>query len=128
MTDHEQIMSIVEREWPRCAPYLQEAIDHGGNLHTLESVHARVLDGRAQFFPMPHGGGVTEFVDYPTGRVLNFWLAGGDMDEICTTHDRLLPWARQNGAVATMIQGRRGWRRVFDRYEPVGEILLRRLP
>lgn len=108
-----------DREWARCAPWLQAALDAGPRTHTLEDVRGCVQRGTAQFWCGRNCAIVTELVTYPQVKTMNFWLAGGDLAEL---RDELRPlaeaYAKANGARFATIVGRPGWSRALG-YERV---------
>ena len=44
-------MTPFDQEWSRCSQWLQAALDHAGNLFSLDDVKAAVLRGEAIFLP-----------------------------------------------------------------------------
>lgn len=44
-------MTGFDQEWDRCGPWLQAALDHAGNLFTLDDVKQAVIKGKAIFYP-----------------------------------------------------------------------------
>ena len=53
---------MFEQEWQRCSPWLQDALDHAGNLFSLDDVRKAFLVGMsfciqphvAFYVPLPH--------------------------------------------------------------------------
>ena len=103
----------VKTDWERCAPWLQSALDHAGNLFLLEHVWDTVASGKAQFWPGKGCAIVTEVKQYPLKRILNVWLAGGDLEELKVMSHFVRSYAEQMYCDAMMIQGRPGWHKVF---------------
>lgn len=54
---------------------LRKALAVGKDTHSLEDVRARIEDGQAVYWPGPTSVIITEVIDYPQHRQLNFWLA-----------------------------------------------------
>ena len=106
-------------EWARCAPWLEAALAEADGSHSLEDVKAAVLAGEADFWPGKRAAMVTEIITFPRRRVLNFWLAGGDLAEL---RDELRPrveeLARKHGCQAAHVAGRQGWARALG-YRPI---------
>jgi hypothetical protein len=97
-------------EFDRCALWIEAALEHTGGFFNLDDVRERVISGEAIFWPGERSAVVTEWGDFPRGqRVLNFWLAGGDLGELRRMHDAISAWARSQGATHTTIAGRAGW-------------------
>lgn len=100
-------------EFVRCIPWLQAALDAGGNTHTIEDLFRSISVGRMQFWPAPRGCAVTEIVVYPRRKTLHIFLAGGEMDQIVDMDGSAAEFARANGCDGMSICGRRGWVRVL---------------
>lgn len=100
-------------DFARCIPWLQAALDAGGNTHTIADVFDAVAAGRMQFWPAPRGCAITEIIAYPRKKVLHIFLAGGEMDQIVDMDGSATEFARANGCDGMSICGRRGWARVL---------------
>ena len=70
-----------------------------------------------QLWPAPRGCIVTEIVVYPRKRVLNLFLAGGELDQIVDMNNDITAWAVKNDCTAGTMSGRIGWKKVL---EPLG--------
>lgn len=105
---------VTDLDFERVAPYLQEALGYTGNTHTLDDVRRGIADGLLQLWPAPTSAIVTELITYPTGvKVVNFFLAGGNMAEVKSLYHIVLQWARAEGCTRASFTGRRGWERTF---------------
>lgn len=100
-------------EWDRCAPYVQAALDHAGNLFDVDDVLRLIEDGKAQFWPGKQCAVITEIKQYPKKRLLHVWLGGGDLDELTVMANYVREYAKHVGCDAITIQGRPGWQKVF---------------
>lgn len=100
-------------EWDRCRYWLDAALD---GTHTIEDVRAEIENGTAQFWPMPKSAAVTLVQDYPRGRVLRVWLAGGDLEDLRKHLVVLDNYGREQGCCAIELEGRKGWERVLPGY------------
>ena len=100
-------------EWERCGPWIQAALDHGGNLFSLNDVLEAIQNGQAQFWPGKDCALVTEIRIYPLKKICNVWLAGGNLEEIkqIVTYIRL--FAKQTKCDAITLQGRPGWQKIY---------------
>lgn len=127
MTEVERYEMAVLTLWPHCEPLLRPAIDLMGGLHDSGTVLEFILDRRAELWPGKKSAIVTEFVDYPKGRVLHFWLAGGDLGELREMEPGIAEWGRRQGCTAATISGRRGWLRALDGYREVATAMRREL-
>lgn len=120
----------MNREWFRCAPFLDAALAHAGRTHALGHVARMIEAGEAQFWPGERAAMVTVVEDEPLERRLLIWLAGGDLEELV---QRLRPaveaWARTIGCHRTLIVGRPGWERALARegYAPLARVIAKEL-
>lgn len=101
---------------------LDEALLHAKGTHTREDVAREIAEGRLKLWVGEASVGVTEFVQFPRRRVLNVFLAGGDMDDLRRCVTGIEAYARGGGADAMMFHGRAtrgcGWARLWPDYEP----------
>lgn len=111
-------------EWERCREYLAPAVDP---TWTLEAVELELRERRAVFWPMERSAVVTQVMQYPNGRVLRIWLAGGDLDELRHFLPAADNYARSEGCVAVEIEGRLGWERVLPGYVKRRVVLVKEL-
>jgi hypothetical protein len=120
-------MKAIEH-FERCWPWLAAALEHAGNTHSKEQVLAAFKDGSAYFHPLPHGAMSTYFQTHPSGlRDQVFWLAGGDLGEICKGVELLTRWAREEKCDRSVIYGRKGWVKKLPDFRIGGSILIRKL-
>lgn len=89
------------------------ALRHAGGSHDVHDVLAMVEAGRLQLWEGAQSLIVTEIVDYPRLRELQFFLAAGNMDEIKTLYPIVLQWGREQQCHRAVFVGRRGWERSF---------------
>lgn len=99
--------------WLRLRDKLAPALEREGWLFSLDDVWQAVQNEQAQFWPGQNSAVVTEIRIYPATKVLNVWLAGGELDEI----RQMLPLIRQFGHMnhcsKITMQGRKGWARAL---------------
>ena len=108
-------MSPFDQEWERCSPWMQAALDHAGNLFSLEDVKKSVIKGEAIFLPGLEAVVIAEIRVYPQKRIYNCWLAGGNLEELKLAFaPAIRRYAKRAGCDAITIQGRPGWQRVFN--------------
>jgi hypothetical protein len=121
-------MNEFDHEWERCGAWLQSALDHAGNLFALDDVKRAVLEGKAAFIPGIKAAVVTEVRIYPQKKIYNCWLAGGDLEELKMAFAPVIrAYAKKSGCDVITIQGRPGWRRVFNMREK-GVVLTEEVP
>lgn len=102
-------------DFGRLSGHIEAALAYTGDppTHTLEDIRDAVADGRLQMWPTENSVVFTEILQYPRKRVLNFFLAGGNLDDMKALQPIILEWGRSQGCdVATFI-GRPGWSRTF---------------
>ena len=100
-------------EWERCSAWIQAALDHAGNLFSLEDVLEAIQTGKAQFWPGKDCALVTEVRQYPLKKICNVWLAGGDLEEIKHIVTYIRMFAKQADCDAITLQGRPGWQKIY---------------
>lgn len=91
---------------------------------TEDEVLNELLLGRAQLWRGECSVMVTQLVSQPEPYVL-VWLGAGDLRELLTIQPVVGSWAKQHGAKAARINGRKGWARALKRigFAPDGEDL-----
>jgi len=104
-------------DWTRCAPWIEAALKHAGDFYEIGDILAEVEAGEALFWPGEKAAVVTQFWDFPRAKAINFWLAGGDMEELRQMHDEIAAWAKARGCTHAIIAGRAGWSRALG-YTP----------
>lgn len=100
-------------DFERYRDWIQAALDHGGNTHTFEDIVHGITIGRLQLWPAPRGCAVTEIVVYPQKKVLNLFLAGGELEQFFDMYEDAAAWGRSQGCTAMTLSGRLGWERVM---------------
>jgi hypothetical protein len=119
-----------EREWGRCAPWLDAALAQAGRTHTLADVRALVAAGEARFWPGRASALVAALETDPGERRLLIWLAGGERREL---EGELLPlaeaWGRECGCRRVLVIGRAGWERTLKSkgYAPLARVIAKDL-
>lgn len=97
----------------RAAPLLQAALsaDDARPLWTLDDVRADLEARRAHLWLGERSAMVTTITDYPAAgeRLIECWLAGGEMAEILSMTPVIEDWGRKVGCTQAQVCGRRGW-------------------
>ena len=96
-------------------PHIEAALEYSGGTHEFEDVKQAILEGRMQLWPAPNSCAVTEIAEYARKKVINVFLAAGEMDEVLAGFDSVAEWARRQGCHSMTISGRKGWTRVLDK-------------
>jgi hypothetical protein len=116
--------AAVDAVWGRCVQHLQPALDFEYGLHRIEDVRAAIDRDEAQLWPAPEGTIVSEIKEYPSGtRVLRLWLAGGSLGYLMAAEPLIRDWGRERGCSASIITGRKGWKRVLPDYRHTADVL-----
>lgn len=76
---------------------------------------------------MPNSVIVTSVETYPQAKVLQLWLAGGDLKEILAAEPTIMAWAAKRGCSMLRIAGRRGWVRFFPGATMSHAVITRRI-
>lgn len=93
---------------------IEEALVYADHSHTFEDVRDMVHAGRLQFWPGAHSVIITEILDYPRYKALNYFLAGGgSLAEMEAMTPGIEAWARSMGCDRAVMTGRLGWERTF---------------
>lgn len=113
-------MEDLDTELDRCRPWIEAALDRGGNTHIFEDIVDGVKKGLMQFWPADDACAVTEIICYPRKKVLHIFLAGGNMDTIVDMDESAVHYAKLSGCTGMSVAGRKGWQRVLDKkgYKP----------
>lgn len=128
MTYHESLhQTAILTLWPQAHPLLAPAIDMMHGLHDGGTVLAALLERRAELWTGKQSAVITEFVEYPLGRCLHFWLAGGDLEELKTMEPEIIAWGKTQGCVGASISGRRGWLRELPDYKEAATVMFKRI-
>ena len=108
----------ARQEWSRCRPWIERALPYCYGTHTIEDVEQQIAEGRLQFWPGEACAVVTEIVEYPRLKALNFFLIGGDLTELLEQMEpAVIAWAKALGCTRVASVGRKGWERVL---KPLG--------
>jgi hypothetical protein len=103
---------------------LQQAMECCHDTHTLKHIREQIEANRLELWIAEAGRAVavTEFVEYPTGRVLNIFLSAGPADELNKCLPGLEAYARGKAARAIMFYGRAprkaAWAEVLPGFSP----------
>lgn len=104
-----------EIEFERCRQWLEPALE--GGRRTMAEVIQALVSGQAQLWPGKACAMITEVHQFPTAKVLQVWLAGGDGAELMAMQAGVEAWARLVGCSEVLIEGRQGWAR---KLKPIG--------
>jgi hypothetical protein len=92
---------------------LEASLRLAGNSRTFAGMIGEVVDCHAQVFYNDLGVVVTQIEDTEVGhRLINIWVAAGEMDGVLPLLDEAVDWGESVGAVVAVSTGRRGWGRI----------------
>lgn len=102
-------------EWLRCRPWIEAALEYAHGTHAIEDVEDGIEQGRFHFFCSPKSAVVVEFLQFPQKKAMNYFLIGGDLDELIEKIEpNVTRWAKQeHGCSLVFGVGRKGLERVF---------------
>ena len=103
-------------ELDRCRAWIEAALARGGWTHKFEDIAAGIAENKLQLWPAEKGCLVTEICQFPQRRMLNIWLAGGEIEELARMHDDVIRWAKLQECEGALLTGRKGWERAFAKY------------
>lgn len=90
---------------------LTRALAYAGGSHSLTDVQMAIADGRCQEWVGEESVLVTEIKQTPQQRILLFWLAAGNLQELRAMATPICAWGKQQGCVKAQLIGRLGWER-----------------
>jgi len=93
---------------------LQRALDMDGNRHTIATVADQIERGVARLWVNGESVVVTQVIDYPNLRALNFWLAAGTLPEVRAMLPEIYEYGRREGCTQAESTCRKGWARVME--------------
>ncbi len=119
----------AESEWARCKHWIAAALEYSRGTHTIEDIEAGIAAGQYTFWPGRGCAVITEFIEYPQLKALNFFLFGGDLQDLKEMEPHIVAWAKAQGCTRFMGGGRKGFERVFASagYEPAWFVLVKDL-
>lgn len=100
--------------------YLEPALSYSGGTHEWQDIVEGVASRRMQLWQNERAAAITEMINYPQKRVLNVFLAGGEMGQLMEMLESAKEWGRMEGCTAISMTGRKGWLKVLDKqgWEP----------
>lgn len=125
---HQADLDWVAGEFDRCWPWLKDAVDCYGDTHSKADVWRKIKRKKAQLWPKPDAAIITEIEVHPKGwKELRWWLAGGDLGQLCASVPAIEQFARDRRCKRAAIIGREGWLRVLPGYSKRAVIMTKDL-
>lgn len=106
-------MSLIVTDPYARRKQIEAALAFSGGTHSMDDVADAVEAGRMQFWAGPNSAIVTEILTTPQKKMLNFFLAGGDLSELEAMYPEVERWGAKQGCTAAVFTGRKGWERTF---------------
>ena len=101
-------------EWERCKPWIEAALEYAHGTHTIEDIEGGLRAGKFQFWSGRECAAVTVIIVYPRLKALNFFLLGGNLDELLNELEpAICAIARRIGCTREFGVGRKGFERVL---------------
>lgn len=105
----------ITQEWALCRAALLPAIEMTHGTHTEDDILAALIAGHMRLWRRNQSGLVTEFCQFPRMKVINVFLAGGELEDILPLQAEVENYGRKQGCQrATMLAARDGWLRTID--------------
>jgi hypothetical protein len=117
-------------EFERLIPHLEAALSYNDSGHTLDDVKDGLISGEYQLWPGRDSVIVTEYTETPHEKILNYFLAGGNLDELKSMVPAVEAYAKLRGASKVVLYGRKGWQRTFLKdmnYDPKWVVMVKEL-
>lgn len=105
--------NIIRQEAEKARAFIEAALEYSGGTHTFGDVVGALVSGEMQLWATDTTAVVTELQMFPQYRACNFFLAGGDMNQLAHFQRVIGEWAKAQGCQRLTITGRRGWERTF---------------
>lgn len=107
-------------DWTKARPYLLSAMHMLEGMYAEEDIIAAVLAGQMRLWIGDKCAAVTQFIQYPRGKLLNTVIAGaapGCMDKLLALGADHVEFGLENGCTKVQVAGRPGWQKVFPDFE-----------
>lgn len=117
-------------EFERLTPHIVAALAYNGGEQTLDDVRDGLASGDFQLWPGRDSVIVTDITETPRYKILNFFIGGGNLDELRQMVNPIEDWAKSQGVSRVCVFGRRGWARTFLTgmgYEPRWVVMTKEL-
>lgn len=104
----------TDRDIRHFLPDIRKALEHM-DMNSVRDVVQAIQANHAQLWAKDDGLVVTEVDDKPRCRILRFWIAAGDLDDVLTLTDDIYEWGRYIGCDRATSLCRKGWARVMEK-------------
>lgn len=117
----------MNEHYARFRPLFAKAIED--EFWTIEDIDRVLTQPTTQYWPGRNAALITEIVEYSGGKAIQTLWAAGDMQEMLDEFTPVIEnWARSQGCIGSIIQGRKGWQRALRKqgYEPFSTTVIKR--
>lgn len=122
----EDVDFSVPPGWHRLKHLLVPALEMDGT-HNLDDVLEELRREEVEFWPGEQSAVVTEIIAYPRKKLLVYWIAGGELEELKKLATVINEYGRSRGCQEATIVGRRGWVRALDDWDEKFTVAVREL-
>lgn len=91
---------------------IAQALLAGGDLLSVDDLRQLAVAGRVQWWGDETTAIATEVLTYPRRRILNCFVAAGDLAGIFALQDDVVAFARDNACTHMVAHGRPAWGRI----------------
>ena len=109
-TDLDRLLTLTSKAKKYIEPLLKEL-----GTHRWADVEDAIIAGNLHLISTEHSAAVAEFVHYPLKTIFRIHWAAGKKRELMALQPEVEQYARNGGASAIEIRGRRGWMREFQK-------------
>lgn len=113
----------LRSEFDRCAKWLQDALEYNGGHQDINDVWQGLVDGSYSLIAGKQCAIVIEPSTAGRKKVMNFFLAGGDLEELQALEKTISAKCKADGFDLVLIVGRRGWVKRLDGYKETAVIM-----
>ena len=122
----------VLHEWPRVAPFVRRALEHGEGSYLEADVAMACMAGQWQLWVIGQDDeiqavGITEIVNFPRQRKCLIRYLSGTLEAVLPHWAVFESWAREQKCHTFEIYGRKGWERVLSDWKKQHVIFTRNL-
>lgn len=108
------VAEYAESEWQRVKPWIETALEYADGTHTIEDIADGIRSDRFQLWCGDNAAIVTEILEFPRLKAVNFFLIAGDLKELVEEMEpEVVKWAKSFGCQRVIGVGRKGFERVF---------------
>jgi hypothetical protein len=91
-------------------------LDDMGGVYTVQDLVDRIRSGHMQSFMHGTSWVVTQVLEFPQRKVMEIFLAVGELADAPALHTRIMQHAEDHGCDLLRAYGRNGWRNMAKQY------------